>query len=518
MAEGIIEMTRTRWAAGVALVASTLTACGMNAGGGSAGPEGGAGGHVVFAEQFAPAAAWAPESDDAHRLRRAGCLETLLNIGYDGELEPMLATDWKQVEPTTWELTLREGVTFQDGTPMDAEAVAGSLTHLLGVETPARAFNSDVIEKVSATDDSTVQVTTPEPDALVPLRLASVNTGILAPKAFEGRQINIQGTCTGPFTVTEEVPQQSLALEANENYWGGDVALDTAEVRFVVDGATRATQLQAGEVHIAKSLPVANLSALEGDSNVEVHQLGLARTTVMLLNNSRPPFDDPLVRQAIQTAVDTRAIVDGVYEGAGTPAVGPFGPDSDWAPEGAEPIAPNLEEARSLLQQAGVDLESLTFELQAYVDRPELPDVATVIQAQLAELGVEVKIKAGESAGLEPGWLEGDYDATLLSRGYLTDVADPGGSLLSDWTCEGDYNIAQYCDRESEQMIEDALGIEDAAARAEAYREIAAKLQGEAASVWLLHENAVWGTQAGLEGFQPHPLDSYVLTAGLSLG
>jgi hypothetical protein len=67
-------------------------------------------------------------------------------------------------------------------------------------------------------------------------------------------------------------------------------------------------------------------------------------------------------------------------------------------------------------------------------------------------------------------------------------------------------------------MIEDALGIEDAAARAEAYREIAAKLQGEAASVWLLHENAVWGTQAGLEGFQPHPLDSYVLTAGLSLG
>jgi peptide/nickel transport system substrate-binding protein len=104
-----------------------------------------------------------------------------------------------------------------------------------------------------------------------------------------------------------------------------------------------------------------------------------------------------------------------------------------------------------------------------------------------------------------------------MSRGYLTDVADPGGFLLSDWTCDGTYNIAQYCDRETEQMIKEAVGIQDTAARAEAYREIAAKLNGEAASVWLLHENAVWGTQAGLEGFQPHPLDSYLLTAGLTL-
>ena len=510
-------MTRTLWVTGVALLASSLTACGMNNGTGGATAAGG-GGHVVYAEQLPPAAAWAPETDDAHRLRRAGCLETLVSIGYDGEPEPMLATEWNQVEPTTWEFALREGVTFQDGTPMDAEAVVGSLNHLLEVKTPARSFNPDVIAKVSATDESTVQITTPEPDALVPLRVASASSGILAPKAFEGAQIDIQGTCTGPFTVTEEVPQQSLALEANENYWGGDVALDTAEVRFVVDGGARATQLQSGEVQIVKSLPVANLGSLEGDSNLEIHQIELPRTTVMLLNNSRPPFDDPLVRQAIQAAVDTQPIVDGVYEGAGTPAVGPFGPDTDWAPDGAEAKSANLEEARSLLDQAGVDPESLTFELQAYIDRPELPDAATVIQAQLAELGIKVEIKSGEASALEPGWLEGDYDATLLSRGYLTDMADPGGYLLSDWTCEGSYNMAQYCDPETDKMIKDAVALEDQAARAEAYREVAAKLNDEAASVWLLHEKAVWGTQAGLKGFQPHPLDSYVLTAGLSLG
>ena len=93
------------------------------------------------------------------------------------------------------------------------------------------------------------------------------------------------------------------------------------------------------------------------------------------------------------------------------------------------PHQPTWTEARSLLDQAGVDPESLTFELQAYIDRPELPDVATVIQAQLAELGIKVEIKSGQASSLEPGWLEGDYDATLLSRGYLTDLADPGGYL-----------------------------------------------------------------------------------------
>jgi peptide/nickel transport system substrate-binding protein len=486
--------------------------------GGDEGGGGGGGGHLVYAEQFPPAAAWAVESNDAHSLTRAGCLETLVEYTADEELEPMLATEWEQVEPETWEFTLREGVTFQDGTPMDAEAVVGALTHVLEVPTPARAFNSDVIGGVEAVDEATVRISTPKPDPLVPLRLANANAGILAPKAYEGEQIDIVGTCTGPFTVTEEVAQQSLQLEANEDYWGGEVTLDSAEVRFVGDGAARATQLQAGEVQIAKSLPVANLATLEGDSNLSVEQLGLRRTTVMVLNNSSPPFDDPLVRQAIQQAVDTQAIVDGVYEGAGTAAVGPFGPDTDWAPEGAAAVSADLDEARALFDQAGVDPESLSFELQAYVERPELPDAAAVIQAQLAELGIKVKIKTGESAGLEPRWIEGDYDAALVSRGYLVDVADPGGYLVSDWTCEGGYNLAQYCDPATDQAISEATAIADTDERNAAYRDIAARLQEEAASVFLVHENAVWGLQNNVEGFQAHPLDQYVLTADLALG
>jgi peptide/nickel transport system substrate-binding protein len=510
-------MARLRWASGIAIVAVTAAGCGMGGNDGGGGGEGG-GGHLVYAEQFGPAAAWAVETNDAHSLTRAGCLETLVKYGINGELEPMLATEWEQVEPTTWEFTLREGVTFQDGTAMDAEAVAGALTHVLGVSTPARAFNADVISKVAPTDASTVQITTPKPDPLVPLRVASPNAGILAPKAYAAKQIDIKGTCTGPFTVTEEVPRESLTLDANDDYWGGEVTLDSAEVRFIVDGATRATQLQTGEAQISKNPPVASLAGLKGDDNLEISEQELSRNTVMLLNNSRAPFKDPLVRQAIQKAVDTQAIVDGVYEGSGEPAVGPFGPATDWAPEGAEKTPVDLDEARALLDQAGVDPESLSIELMAYNDRPEFADVAAVIQDQLGQLGVKVKIRSGEYPALEPDMLSGEFDASLLSRGYLVDVADPGGYLLSDWTCEGGYNIAHYCDPETDQQIQDAVAIEDTQARNEAYAEIAEKLQSDAASVFLLHEHGVWGTRSDVSNFQAHPLDLYVLTADLSLG
>jgi peptide/nickel transport system substrate-binding protein len=150
----------------------------------------------------------------------------------------------------------------------------------------------------------------------------------------------------------------------------------------------------------------------------------------------------------------------------------------------------------------------------AHVQTPARAFNADVISKVSA---TDESIRAGEYASLEPDLLSGNFDATLLSRGYLVDVADPGGYLLSDWACDGGYNIAHYCDPETDQMIQDAVGIENIDERNAAYQELATKLQSEA-SVFLLHEGAVWGTEADVANFQPHPLDYYVLTADLALG
>jgi peptide/nickel transport system substrate-binding protein len=478
----------------------------------------GAGGRVVYAEFKTPQAAWALETDDAIDLSRAGCLETLTRYQEGGSVAPSLATSWKQVKPTVWSFTLRSGVKFQDGTPMDASAVAGALNHVLKAKTPARAFKPSMVAGVKAVDASTVEITTKAPDVLLPLRVASPNTGILAPKAYTGDKIDIQGTCTGPFTVVSEVPGQSLELKRNDSYWGGKPHLASAEVRFIVDGATRVTQIQSGEVQIASAVPAVSQATLQGSNNIKVDSLQAPRTTALMLNNSRPPFNNPLVRQAIQHAVNLDAIASSVYEGGAKPASGPFSPDDPWAPKGAKPAAYDPNEAKQLLSQAGVDPSSLSFTLIAYNDRPEFADLAAVIQDQLAKIGIKVKIKAGEYASFEPDFLAGNYDAALFSRGYLLDVGEPAGYLSSDYGCKGSFNIAHYCNPQTDAMIQKVAETPDPEARHELYAKIAEKLQADAASVFLVQESLTTAVASNVKGFKTHPLNFYVLTADLSVG
>ncbi len=509
-------MTRVRWASAIALLAMTATGCGM---GNGAGPSsaGEGDGHLVYGEHAPPMSAWAVETNDAFALTRTGCLEPLVQYEPDGSLGEKLATSWEQVEPTAWEFKLREDVQFQDGTPMDADAVVGALTHVLEAKTPARSFNPTVVAGVDAVDESTIRITTKQPDVLLAYRMASPNTGILAPSAYEGDQINIEGTCTGPFEAVEEVKGQSLSLERNENYWGGTPALATAEVRYILDGAVRATQLQTGEVDIVQALPVVSMAGLEGNDDVEVTTAEVPRTTAMMLNNSRPPFNDPLVRQAIQKAVDIEAIAENIYEGVMAPATGPFSPQQPWAPEGASPVAQDLDEARRLFDEAGIDPASLSFQLIAYNDRPEFANVAAVIQDQLSDLGIDVNIRSGEYTAFEPDLLSGDYDAFLLSRGYLLDVGDPAGYLAADFSCDGSYNLAHHCDEETDEQINQALRDEDQAARYAIYGDIAQKMQSEAVSTFLVHESSVVGTTARVDNLEAHPLGFYILTHELSV-
>ena len=268
---------------------------------------------------------------------------------------------------------------------------------------------------------------------------------------------------------------------------------------------------------IAATLPVGQVANLEGNDDLTVTVLESPRTTAMMLNNSRPPFSDPLVRQAIQSAIDVEAISASVYEGVMTPAVGPFSPQQPWAPDGASTVSQDLDEARRLFDQAGVDPNTLSFELIATTARPEHDDVAAVIQEQLSELGIEVTIQTGESAAFEPDLFAGEYDATLLSRGYLLDMGDPAGYLASDYTCDGSYNIAHYCDEEMDAKIQEALLEEDADARYEIYADVAERVQSEAVNVFIVHEAAVVGTRSGIENFKVHPLGFHVLTQELSV-
>jgi len=281
---------------------------------------------LVVADTFGGRAGWALETDDAFVLTSAGCMEMLTRIDHDGTVKPGLATSWTQTAATVWDFTLRAGVKFADGTPLDAAIAAAALNRTLRAAAPARSFSPRLVSEVSAPSEMTVRVTTPTPSVLVPLRMGGPNTGILSPNAFRGERINPVRACTGPFTIVEDVPRQMLRLERNPDYWGGAAGYARAELRVVPDGNVRATMVQTGEVAIARVLPVTELR--QPPPNITVYATDIARITALYLNNARPPFNDVRVRQAVQAALDTTEIADSVYEGLARPAVGPFLPEA----------------------------------------------------------------------------------------------------------------------------------------------------------------------------------------------
>jgi peptide/nickel transport system substrate-binding protein len=475
-------------------------------------------GKIVVAANFRPAAAFALETDDAFVLMRAGCLEALARIDFDGKLQPSLAKSWTQTAPMVWTIALREGVKFHDGRPLDAEAVAKSLNHILKVAAPPRAFSPRAIKAVEAVDAMTVRITSAEAGVLLPYRLASPNTGILSPAAYQpDGKINPVGACTGPFVLREIVAQQAIKLVRNPAYWGGPVALAEAEVRFIPDGGVRATQVRTGEAHIARILPVAMLRALAAERNIEVKHAELPRTTALYFNNKKAPLSDARVRRAIQAAIDVQAIVAGIYEGRARAAIGPFAPAEPWAPKSASPAAANFERAKALLAEAKVEPGKLKLEVLAYSERPELKDLAAVIQDQLKKIGIQVDIRLANYAALEPDMLSGKHDMTLLSRSHLTDVADPAGFLAADYTCAGGYNISHYCDAAIDAAIKQAGSLEDAAQRHEAYAKVAEKLQADAVNVFIVHEQQSDAISRAVKNYRIHPLSHYVLVPNLSL-
>ncbi|WP_433440287.1 ABC transporter substrate-binding protein [Nonomuraea sp. CA-141351] len=500
--------------AGLSTALVVLTGCSFDSGSADA-PAGGKS-KLVVADLWAPDSGYALETDDAFTLTRAGCLETLVAVDKNNQAQPALATEWKQTAPKSWTFTIRE-TKFQNGTALTAKVVADDLNRLLKATAPPRSFSPSVISTVTAADDRTVRIDTPDEDLFLPLRVSVPNTGILAPEAFSGTTTNPVGTCTGPFEITSTGTGQSLSLTANDDYWGGDVALGSAEIRYTESDSTRVTQLRTGEVSVAANLPVTSLTTLKGDDSITLQQASLPRTTGLYLNTRKAPFDNVEARRAIQKAIGLDAIVKGVYEGTATAAAGPFTPDEPWTPDGLQPVQGDASAAKAVMAAAGIDPGSLGFELIAYSDRPEFADLAQVIQAQLAEAGITVKIRTGDYASVEDDLMGGKFQATLLSRNHLIDLPEPISILRSDETCKGGFNLAGYCNPQVDALVKKAGTTADTTKRHALYGQIATHLATDVAFIPLVHESLTMGVADTVQGLPTDPLERTLLTKDTKL-
>ncbi|GAA4541406.1 ABC transporter substrate-binding protein [Pseudonocardia xishanensis] len=497
--------TPKRFLAAVALV-GLLAGCG-----GGAAPTGApvADGELRLAAQFAPRSGYGMDTDDAFVVAQLGATEALVRAGSDGTAQPGLATSWEQ-RGATWRFTLRPGVTFHDGTPLTPAAVVNALTWVAGVSAPPRAIRGIGLQAAEAGLDA-VTVTTTTPDPILPLRLSSVNTAILAPSAYTGGPPSVIGTGTGPMRLVTTDGTQQATLERHDAYWGGRSQLARVSVRYVTDPAARALALRAGDVDVAQGLPESALLEFSPGTGYDDQAVAAPRTVSLMLNQ-KGVFADLRVRQAVEKALDRTALAEQALAGSALPARELFGPAVAWGSQ-EPPPAPDVPGARALLAQAGSP--QLTVRLQTYPNRPELPTLATAVQGMLREVGIDARIQIGEYGPQEPALLAGDYDMFLLSRNYLTDVPDAGSTLVSDYSCAGSYNINQYCSPEFDALLGPLAATGDPAGRQEVFRAAAARLTADVVGVPLVHsqENAV---ARGVSGFVVDPLSKQLVTPELT--
>ncbi|MEU6954852.1 ABC transporter substrate-binding protein [Streptomyces sp. NPDC045714] len=493
--------------AAATLLVPVATACTSSTdSGGSGGDQ-----RLKVAMAFPPAQAMSPYGDDAVTLSRLAVVEGLTRLDRNGEAGPALAASWKRDGEKAWEFTVREGAVFQDGTKLDAAAVVRSLTAAQKASPKPRVL-SDTTLTATAADAGTVRITTEDADPLLPQRLANPSLSILSAAAYkDAAKVNPAGHATGPFTLAEVNGAVSATLERNDTYWGGRAKASGADVKFVADGTARANALRTEDVDVAEYVPISQASLL-GDGLV--HEFPSARTNGLSLNTGRGVFADPAMRAAAREAIDSQALVDGVYEGRADTAQGLLGPGVPWAadlrtaPTGRAKAAAPAEVRKT----SGIVLAT-------YTNRPELPEAATVVQQQLEKRGFTVKQVVRDYAQMEADALAGKYDAFIQARNTLLDTADPVSYLASDFTCDGSFNITQLCAKPVDAAVDQAAALADTDARHQAEMTAEAAILGSDALVPLVHERFVQGyDDTRVQGVALDPMERTLITADTRIG
>ncbi|SDL53898.1 peptide/nickel transport system substrate-binding protein [Glycomyces sambucus] len=455
-------------------------------------------GTLVLANALTPAAGLSPHSEDAFLLARWSVAETLLALDDDGLPSALLATDWAQAEDGSWDLTLREGVRFHDGTLLDAAAAAAALTAAANAAAVPRVVDGLGLT-AEPTGALTLRVATAAPDPVLPQRLSSPQLAILAPAAYTGDAVDPVGHATGPYAIAASTTT-GVELERHDDYWGERAAMASYRADYVPDAATRVAALRSGEAHVIEAVPYAQIANLD-DARLQDAPTG---RTVSLYLNTEGPLADPALRAAVAAAVDPAPIVDDIYEGRADAPEGLFGPALAWAADHRPYDLP-----------APADPGGTAVTLATYTNRAELPEALTVIAAQLEAAGFTVATEVREYNDIEPDMLAGAFDLVLMSRSVVQDSGDAYTYLDSDFTGDGGFNVARLADPAVDAAV---AAVATAPDRQAAVLDAEALVLATVAVVPIAHERLVTGVAPGVTDVASDPRERRIITAATAIG
>lgn len=393
--------------------------------------------------------------------------------------EPQLATSLVAEDGAkTWVVTLREGIEFHDGTPLNAEAVIANLERIQanpGYDPYGTFLNLEGFETDGAHG---VRIYFSKPEPAFDMKAAYHGFAIFSPASFDDEGKFIAPYGTGPFKFADYIRDEALILERNEEYRGGKANLEKVVFKPIPDPSTRLAALQAGEIQaiadVGGVLPE-QATIVESDPSLQLESLMVTTSHYLLMNNAKEPFNNKLWRQAVSLFLDRQLIVEQIVEGYGEAATSIFTPLAEtWVVE--ENLWPTDREKGEELAHAADTAapSSLSFVIHSgLANRWPYKSIAEVLQAELQTLGLELEIQMMEGGAWAETLREGDYDLTLTPYTFMT--GDPD-FYFGRWIhSSGQMNLARglgFDNKEADELVEAAAVEGDQAERQRLYREL----------------------------------------------
>lgn len=408
---------------------------------------------------------------DGEIFTRLEVAETLVTSDIKGELAPGLATRWSASSGNTkWRFDLVEGATFHDGTPVTAEAVVAAVKTASAVE--ATPLAELPIESIRA-EGSAVTFELSKPNLTLPAVLTHYSAAILAPASYDEQGHVTEVIGTGPYQVKDIELPASIKTTRFDDWRGEAPAVKNVTFQAVGRPESRALMAVSDQADVVFGLEPAGRQRVEAADGVGMESSLQPRTILLKLNADHPVLGDVRVRRAFSLAMDRGAMADAVLREKELAATQLLPPSlTAWHPD-LEPLTQDQDEARALLKQAGWtpgangtlqrDGKPLKLTLLTYPDRPELPALATAIQAELAKIGVQLKVDVTNSSEIPAGQADGSLELALIAKHFAL-VSDPLVDVSTVFAPEGnDWGVMNWHDPKVEAAVNALLaGASDA--------------------------------------------------------
>jgi peptide/nickel transport system substrate-binding protein len=385
---------------------------------------------------------------------------TLMALDPDAKPYPELAESYKvSGDGLTYTFRLRSGVKFHNGDELTASDVKFTFDRL-------RAPNSgysygaqvETIKSVDVVDPRTVQFRLTKVTGPFLIYMAFPGSSIVPKKLVEsGHDLNAKPVGTGPFKFASYEPRSAIKFERNPNYFEqGKPYFDAMVYRIISDITALTNALLSGVVNFSNEIPPKDFAKVKANPDLTALTLEGSRYNWLLPNNSKEPFNNPKIRQAVSLALDRKALVEGAFFGLATPILGGVVPKWNWGNSDVQFVPPrgDSEKARALVVEAGYP-NGFETTMTLPSSFPNIMAMGPIVQANLAKAGIRAKLGTMEIPRYwDEVWSTSKFDITMMY--WLSPLADPDDFVTNNYHCGMAINVQKYCSSTMDALLEQA--------------------------------------------------------------